>query len=1036
MQGQDIRFEHIRVKEGLSDLTVRCIIQDHEGYIWFGTNNGLNRYDGKEIVKYSHSPGNSGSLRGSIIYCLFEDSHKNLWIGTWGGGLSKYNRDDDTFHTFLHREDDPGSIGHNDIWSIFEDSGGNLWIGTQKSLERFNYQNSKFEKHLEDLTLPESSGNLRGKAISSIKENTDKTLWISLWKHGILNYDPEKRKVKHHIFHEPGNKNSLSTSEINTLFTDNEGILWIGTYKGDLERLRLIDGSAVLEKYSTGPPPGGLSDNRINFITESSQGFLWIGTEMGLNRLNKVNGEIEHFYYNADLETSLSSNYLWSGYISNNGILWIGSQDGGVNIYDPLRIKFKSNYPAINNARQQDEKFVKSIYRDKEGVLWVGTDYGLNRFSPAGELMGSFLHGDSNQSFDIGGISGIIEDAKGTIWVGTWGGGLHYLSNDRQTLNRYYQPGNQALPRGLHDLNIQRMAQDLSGNILLGTSFGHFYRFHSGKDEFDHFLCMNLDSLKGAPVEAICPDQDDRVWIGLGENGGLILLDWTTGKTKRYYLSRDGGKYSLSSNDIYCLLDDNDHLWIGSKNGLNRLNKKSGEVQVYDESRGLPGKSVLSLEKDIEGNIWFSTTLGISKFDKSSNRIFNYDDRDGALGNCRVSFKDQNSNLYFGGIKGIFSFNPLEININSFLPPVVFTSFKIFNQPIEPNAENSPLNKTIDKTTRVVLNHDQSYFSLEFSALNYTLPEKNQYRYMLEGVDPEWIYSGTRNTAYYTNIEHGSYVFKVQGANNDGIWNNEVKSLEIVILPPWWKTLWFRILVLFSGIASVVMLIILRTSNLKRREQELKELVRQRTQEIENQKIKISKQAKRIHQADQMKIRFFTNISHEFRTPLTLILSPLDKLFADLPSNDGNRILYTIIKRNTLRLVNLINQFLDISKIETGVLKLAVTKGDILEYVRKIANVYNFTAEQKNIHYDIHIPEGEWNCFFDGDKIEKILYNLLSNAFKNTPPGGKIEIWVEEMEKRESGQIENQDTGHLPAPEYVNLRIKDNGTGIPEDQLN
>lgn len=1035
VNSQDIRFEHIRVEEGLSDLTVRCIIQDHVGYMWFGTNNGLNRYDGREIVKFSFSPNDPHTLRGNIIYCLYEDTRGNLWVGTWGGGLSLYNRETDTFLTFQHDDSNPGSIGHNDIWSIFEDSRGYLWIGTQQGLERFNYETATFEKHMEGLSLPERSLNLRGKAISSIKENSDGTLWVSLWKHGLLNYDPINRKVLRHLAHEPGNKNSLSTSEINFLYTDSKGSLWIGTYKGDLERLVLSDGVPYLEKYSMGSGSGKISDNRINFIVEDPRGLLWIGTEMGLNMLNKETGETERFFYNADVDATLSSNHLWSGYVSNNGILWVGSQDGGVNIYDPLRIKFTSNFVSINEARQQDEKFVKSIYRDESGILWVGTDHGLNKFSPQGELLCTFLHGETSRSLDIGGVSGIVEDNNGVLWISTWGGGLHFMKKEGNELSRYYQPGNLELPRGLHDLNIQRMIGDQFGNIFIGTSYGHFYRFYPDKDSFDHFLCMDLDSLRGVPVEAICPDDEGKVWIGLGENGGLINLDMNSGKAIRYNVKNNDASHSLSSNDIFCLLNDNDRLWIGTKNGLNMLDKRTGEIILFDEKQGLPGRSVLTLQKDIEGNIWLSTLLGISKFDRSNNHIINYDSKDGAPGNCIVSYKDYNSVLYFGGINGIFSFNPLTVLHNSFLPPVVFTSFKIFNQEVVPNVEGSPLKKTIDRTSKIELNYNQAYFSLEFSALNFTLPEKNQYRYMLEGVDPEWIYSGTRNTAYYTNIEHGSYVFKVQGANNDGLWNEEVKSLEITILPPWWRTLWFKLMVLFLGIASVFMLILIRTSSLRRREQELTELVRLRTQEIENQKIKISKQAKKLHMADQMKIRFFTNISHEFRTPLTLILSPLDKLFADIPPNDSSRMLYTIIKRNTLRLVNLINQFLDISRVEAGVLKLVVTKGDIVEYISRIAHLYNFTAQQKSINYNIHMQSEPWLCYFDGDKIEKILYNLISNAFKNTPSGGEIDVFVEKIYSKTCDHSNVQSVTNESIPEYLRIRVKDTGTGIHEEQL-
>lgn len=1031
-----IQFDYISVNEGLSDLTVRSIIQDHVGYMWFGTNNGLNRYDGNEITNYFNDPRCPASLQGNIVYCLFEDSRKNLWVGTWGGGLSLYDRDLDNFTSFTHDPNNPGTIRHNDVWSIYEDSEGNLWIATQKGLERFDYETQTFEKHLSDLSLDDESTNLKRKAFSGITEGPDGTLWISIWKHGLLNYDQKNRRVIRHMIHEPENDKSLSTSEINTLFADSDGAIWIGTYKGKLEKMELVDGTPVLTKYPIAPEPFGISDYRINFIIEDNYRNLWVGTENGINILNKSTGKIQQYFYNADKNNSLSSNHLWSGYCSPTGIIWIGTLEGGVNVYDARKRKFTQSFPEINNARELPKKFVKSIYKDSQGFLWVGTDYGLNKFSRQRELIHTFLHGDTQNSLNIGGISGIVEQNDELLWVGTWGGGLHKLNKKTNTLTRYRQPGNTKNPSGMSDLNIQTMTRDDSGNILLGTSFGHFYIFDPKTDSFKQYLFQDLDSLRGTPITAISPDKNGVVWIGLSENGALIRLNTKTGEAERYYHKEECPEQSLTSNDIFCLLNDDDHLWIATKNGLNILEKRTGKVRIFDEILGLKNRSVLSIQKDLEGNIWFSTIQGISRLEIQTGRVFNYDHRDGALGNCHVSWKDRNSQLYFGGINGIFSFNPLNIYNNSFLPPVIFTSFRIFNEPVLPGIEGSPLPKHINQTGSIVLDYNQTSFSFEFAALNFTLPEKNQYRYILEGFDPDWVNAGTRNVAYYTNVNPGTYTFKVQGSNNDGLWNEHVREIKVIVLPPWWATWWFRLLLLIFILFVIGSWIIIRTFRLKQQQILLRKKVEERTREIEAQKVILKQQAKQLHEADQLKIRFFTNISHEFRTPLTLIINPIEKLIKDLGNKNEYNLSLSIVKRNITRLTSLINQFLDISKIEAGALKLMVAKGNIIDFIQDILISYEFAARQKNIHLAIITPESDHICYFDSDKIEKILYNLLSNSLKFTPAGKKIEVSVDFSQYPDNKITNTANNLHDPIHNYVVIKVKDQGSGIPSDKIN
>jgi signal transduction histidine kinase/ligand-binding sensor domain-containing protein/DNA-binding response OmpR family regulator len=1017
-QEREISFDIISVHDGLSDLTVNSITQDYEGYMWFGTNNGLNRYDGIEFTHYYIEGNNPNSLKGNIISCMLEDSRNNLWIGTTGGGLSLYNRDMDNFTNFLHDSRDQGSIRHNDIWSIYEDSMGNLWITTLKGLERFDYETMSFEKHLDELVIPGESVDLRHQAFSSVTEAADGTLWVSILKYGILIYDKDNRKLVRHLRHEPGNPNALSTDEINTLYTDRDGAVWIGTYQGALECVYSKFGNLHFEKFYKGNGPSALSDNRINFIFQDEENLMWIGTGNGLNILDKTSGNITRHYYESGMDNSIASSHMWSGYISSDRLVWIGSHEAGISIYNPWKRRFQAGFEEINNAGSQLQKFIKSIFIDSEDFLWVGTDYGLNKFSPEGRLLETKYHDESEESINVGGVSGIVEDWEKNLWVGTWGGGLHKYNKESGNFRRLGFSSTNLSDHELSDRNIRSMVLDYSGNILIGTTLGYLDIFDPVEEVFRHYLFLDVDSLRGVPVVAISPDKDGTVWLGMAENGGVMHFDPSSNGGTRYFFNGNDPARSLSGNDVQCLLDDGRHMWIGTKNGLNLLDKETGKITTFDEIHGLAGISVLRLEKDLEGNIWMSTPTGISRYEPLTGNIYNYDLKDGALGNCSSSWQDRQGGMYFGGISGLSYFNPSAIRNNPAIPPVVLTGFSIFNKPVVPGSDKSPLSIHINQTEKIKLSHLQTSFSLTFASLNYTLPEKNRFSYMLEGFDQNWINAGTRREAFYTNLKPGLYNFKVQGSNNDGIWNPEPKILTIEVLPAPWKTWWaysiYFVMVLL--LLSAMRMFIISQEKLK------SQLV---VEKIEHEKkIKISQQNNEIQ---QFKLKFFTHISHEFRTPLTLILGPLEKIHKNVRDTEIESSV-VMIHKNSQRLLRLVNQILDLSKIETGYMKVKVSRGNIVKFVRSVASAFDVKAERKNINYKFVSELEKPVVYFDDDKVEKVVYNLLSNAFKYTPDGGEIEI---RLSGRSSEGTEEINTAN---PRVIEISVIDSGPGIPESE--
>lgn len=1022
--GSKLFFEPLGTNQGLSGNNVRAIYKDSEGLIWVGTNNGLNCYDGYIFRAYKPQPADSTSISGKIIYAIIEDEADNLWIGTWGNGLNLFDRTTQTFRHFKNDPGDPKSISHNWIMSLFIDSKGRLWIGTQNGLNLYNPESECFKRYLTNLNESSEPAQLRLSSLYDIKEDQNGNLWITTWS-GLIMFNPETSE--HYHYRRSNKRNSISTDSLQAIFIDDNNIIWVGSYKGTFEKIvpeYYRDTVIINIKHypMTAHGVNGMSDNRVNGIVNDSLGNLWIATEYGLNFFDPVNEQFSNYYRDPNNQYSLSSNIINALFYDDEGILWIGTNDNGLSKLDLNYRKFTDHFPSINQTGDVNKKFVKSIHQDQNGLFWIGTDYGILLYNNDLKLMGNYTTLPGNPyGLNIGGVTGFFEDSLNNIWLSTWGGGMHkkhkneikFDNFSNQDDNNYskYHPGDD-------DIRIMKLHPD--GHAWLGTSRGFFDKFNPYTEIFEHYFLFDRDSLRGVPVVSIAFQPNNTIWAGAIQNGGLTRIDTEDGTIKRYFSGKD--KYDLPTNEILSIfIDSRNKFWIGTDMGMVLFDPDKEEFNLVSGQKGLPSETVLAINEDPEGFLWLSTLNSLIKFHPVDSTVIIYDQTDGIFTSSSTSFLTAEGKMLFGGINGLNYFDPTEIYSNREEPEILFTDFRIKNESVDFKSSDSPIDKHINYVTDIVLNWEQSFFSIDFAAMNHSHSEKNQYAYKLEGLEKDWNYAGTKRTASYANLKPGNYVFRVMASNNDGIWNEEGRTLNISVRPPWWKSFLAFIVYVVIILTSVYLI----TRVIRMREQMRSEL-RMQQLEFEKQQALIKKE----HEVDQMKLKFFTNISHEFRTPLTLIISPVNDILKSMrisPEVNGH---LELVKKNAQRLLRLINQILDFSKVEAGFMKLEVGYGNISLVIENIVRSFEHRAKKHSIKYLYSASINNATGYFDLDKIEKILYNIISNAFKYTYDHGIITVDAK-FEPEGSSLSEMEE---IPCRELI-VSVKDNGKGIPKDQI-
>jgi ligand-binding sensor domain-containing protein/signal transduction histidine kinase len=798
-QNENLRFEHIGIEEGLSNENVTQIFQDSKGYIWFGTFDGLNKYDGYSFTKYRLDPFDSNSISQNFIYTIWEDKYGAIWVSSFEG-LCKFDKATEKFTRY--KPSGNAKFSDPNIAVINEDSDGMIWVGSHSGgLCRFDRKTGKFLPEYFDLgysrQLPDDKAGLKDDVHCIYKDRAG-TLWVgnTTGLHKIILTDVKAGQLSRVTFedykHDPANSNTLSSNIVTSIIEDGAGIIWVATQNG----LNSFDQkTGVFKRYLHDPNNiHSISSNNMELwfgrhLKEDQEGNLWVCTDKGLNKLNKDRTIFTHYFYDAADAYSLSSDHIMSLQIDQAGILWAGSWSGKLNKANLNQKGFGIKRHDPNNINSLSSNKVTAILEDSSGIIWIGTyGGGLNRWD---KKTNRFTHFRSDpfdpKTLKNDAVHAILEDRQGDLWI-TNGDVLSQLNKQTGEFTHYH--ANEGYYKEEDHRLIYSITEDREGLLWLGTGNG-IKSFNKKTAAFKHYYHDPADTngISDYTALVVFADSRDNIWVGHGSKA-IDKLNKRTGQFTHYkHDRRDSG--SISSNYVNSIYEDSKgNLWFGtSAGGLCYFDYQKEKFKTFTDKHGLPNNTVYSILEDANNNLWLGTGYGLSRFDPVKKTFTNYDYKDGLQGNFFAAgderergacFKGGDGILYFGGNYGFNFFDPLQLKSNTQVAPIVITQFKLFDK----------LQKGANELKEIVLDHEENYFSFEFASLSYYNPVKNQYAYKLEGVDKDWIYSGSRRYAAYTNIDPGTYTFRVKGTNNDGVWNEKGTFISITINPPWWRTWW------------------------------------------------------------------------------------------------------------------------------------------------------------------------------------------------------------------------------------------------------
>lgn len=1011
-------FDHLTTKDGLSYSRVRSFYQDKTGFIWIGTEAGLNRYDGYGFTVFKNRPDDPGSLRHNSVPALLEDSRERFWVGT-RGGLQLLDTEKSIF--FPEPEDDAhplSDIGH--VLTLKEDRSGRLWVGavkglfcltlpdqtipsTEKLQELHEKGYLKVEFFFADQTIPDGLNHNR---IWTLEEDRAGYLWIGT-EAGLHRYDPATRTISRWSASSVPGTEALSGVSIRALQKDEKGRLWIGTSDG---LYRLSSDRSQAEVFKAGN--SGLRNNFITQITRDGQGQLWIGADGGgLSRWEPETDRLISFLHEPNDPASIRDNNIEALYADREGGLWIGHHRG-ISYWNRYRKPF--HYLVADGRRPGLSPGTITCFSERpDGNLWVGVDDGgVSLYDRKRGAFRQLKHQPGNpQSLSDDDVVSILEDSRGTVWIGSWGGGLtKFVPEDspeplRGTFTHYHPGDGQG---NFPAEEVWTIYEDRQGRIWIGTVDDGLIRHDPASGGFQSFQYRADDpySLQQNWVLDIREDYAGRLWVAT--TGGVSRLE-RDGRFTNFPLEERGDALA-----VYDLLPESSGaFWLGTREGLKLFDPEEGIIQSWREEEGLSDNFVSCMLKDEKGYLWLGTGKGLSKFHPPTQSFRNYNEADGLQAGefTGAHLEMSNGEFVFGGINGFNIFHPDSIRDQSRAPAIVITGFKLFNRSVPVGGASgdtlsfpSPLYRHISATQEIRLRHWQDDISFEFAALNYLNPEKNRYKYRLEGYQVDWIEAETgQNFAFYTSLSPGTYTFRVIGTNNDGIWNKEGAALDIIIAAPWWNTWWAYFLYLLVLGGSFFLL--WRNQQHRHRLQHDLELKRL--------------QAEKLRELDETKSRLYTNITHEFRTPLTVILGMVDQI--EKGKGNGLKESLNLIRRNGRQLLVFINQLLDLAKLESNHMRLEFIQGDAVAFLKYITESFHSMAAAKNLRLTVHSDRDEIIMDFDRDKLTQILSNLLSNAIKFTPPDGKVALSIALEEREKTGA-------------FLVFSVSDTGAGIPEDQ--
>ncbi len=1010
-QGEQYAFSKIDIYNGLSHNQVNTILKGSDGFIWFGTMSGLNRYDGYSIKVYRNNIQDSFSLNDNYIENLYELPAGKMWVVT-------------------------------NIGPCIYDS----------KTEKFNRD---YQQYLKSLSLPQ------GNVVKIIKGHKN-LYWFVFDSLGLYQYDPVKRKAIHYQYR-TNDPSSIATNRIANLRTDAHGNLWVIHQNGIIQMLDATSKKEVLVSDALQKANPG------NFLYElfiDSDSDAWIWTEdnpRGIYLFQSKTNSIRHFN-ESGVGFKLNNNFITGVIEDKRGIIWVSTDHGGINLINKKRdfaIQYLVNDP--RNAKSISQNSITTIYKDDLGIIWLGTyKQGINYLNERIIKFTHYHHQDAvSGSLQYDDVNRFVEDKKGNIWIGTNGGGLIYFDRTRNTFKQYvHDPSNR---NSISNNVIVSLCIDHEDKLWIGTYFGGLSSFDG--THFIHYRHDDKDtgSLSDDRVWEIFEDSRHNLWVGT-LSGGLNLLDRKSGKFI-HYQNKVGLPSPLQSNYVCAFNEDRfGNLWIGTSIGLTVFEKnidQSFSFHHYDQTNGLSNNNVISILQDSKGRIWVGTREGLDVFDpaKKTFRSFNVNDGlpDNAIltilednkqnlwittpnGLCNLVFsnsasvgmlsfsvitydeinnlqsrefnenaalKTRSGELIFGGPAGFNIIDPSKINRLPGDPKIVFTNLQILNNNIEVGEvvnNRTLLLEALPVIEKINLKYKENVFSIEFAALDFSHGTKAKYAYKLEGFNNEWLFTdGSQPKATYTNLDPGSYMLKVKVLNSNGEWSKE-KALNILIAPPFWRTplAYFIYIAFLAGILFLARQITVDRAHMRF--------------EVQQQR----KESERMHALDMMKTKFFTNVSHEFRTPLSLIISPLDKIIKNTSDPEQKKQLH-LVHRNAKRLLNLVNQLLDFRKMEVQEFRLHPVAGDIIKFIKDISFTFSDISEKKNIAFSFQSNVTALETYFDKDKLEKILFNLLSNAFKYTYDHGQVSVKLEYTPDEEKEHS-------------LSIHVCDTGIGIPKDK--